>query len=265
MATYSAREAPTVLAIAIACSQARLPLLKLAEHHELAPEAGEDLSPLLGRGIGRYQGHGTPLYREGIGLVLGVPQVSRQAIVEHACEHRLRVVVDECDRAAADRRGAVRIATEERILSRARYELQPGRADLFLGVRDAVPDVQGVLEVLTGFRERDQTLRLRPCLDPRFQCPLGITSFLPVVGTLCRRCHIAVGATSVRLKRSRIRRMHGHAFSWKQVRVQGLPQERMSQSIPVVVRNEQLLGDGFADPKPSVSSSGRSATVARSA
>ena len=104
-------------------------------------QARQHVRPLRGRRIGRHELDGALLDPQSVGLVGGVPQVSRQTIVRHAREQRFGPLIHERNGLTTESGGTLRVTTEECVLGRMLQDLESRHACAIGGVRHLMPDV----------------------------------------------------------------------------------------------------------------------------
>jgi hypothetical protein len=104
----------------------------------VAPKTREDLRPLRRWWLRRHQLHRGPLDGKRLGLVPGVPDEAREAVVQHPHQHGIGRRIGERDGLPGQRTGTVRVAAEERVLGRAPQDLDPGCPGKLASIRHAV-------------------------------------------------------------------------------------------------------------------------------
>jgi hypothetical protein len=137
-ALASSARAPTLAAMAAACSARPLRLREAVGHHQqVLRERGEHPRPLRRR-LGRYQPHRLLLLAER-GRVAEHAKAACELLVEQASPLRLACLVDQRQRLADQLRGMGGVAGRIGRLGAARQQQRTVHAGTLLGVRHPLP------------------------------------------------------------------------------------------------------------------------------
>ena len=210
-----------------------------AEHQQLA--LGRDDARAFGAGrIGRERRDCFAERFRCLVVAAHDPEVASQSLLHQPGADRITRSVEPGRRVTRQRDRSLAIGDEVRRVGGAARQVDPIHPGAGLGVLDAVPDVERVVEVPLGLRERGDPCRGAAGLDRRREGCAELVGGLPVVGELRGRDRGAL-ARQVRSagQRTGDRGVEAGALARQDVRVQDLAQQRVAERVCIAAAAHQ--------------------------